>query len=152
MYYSRMKTSNIATHTETTVLQFLETASALERKLDRTLSCTKGISFSEYRLLKTLSQANPSGFPRIDLANGVGLTASAVTRALKPLEKIGYVTTERSERDARQSLAVITAAGCDLLDDAQGILQDALAELPINTLSSQKVVEFQNRLNDLRSR
>lgn len=151
MYSAAMKTSAIAKHTETTVLQFLETASALERKLDRALSNTKGISFSEYRLLKTLWYANPNGFPRIDLANGVGLTASAVTRALKPLEKIGYVTTERSERDARQSLAVITPAGRDLLDDAQGILQDALRELPINALSSQKIVEFQNRLNDLRS-
>ncbi|MBV1929080.1 MAG: MarR family transcriptional regulator [Gammaproteobacteria bacterium] len=115
------------------------------------MSCTKGISFSEYRLLKALSQANPSGFPRIDLAYRVGLTASAVTRALKPLEKIGYVTTERSERDARQSLAVITPAGRELLDDAQGILQDALGDLPINTLSSQKIAEFQSRLKELGS-
>lgn len=142
----------IARHTESTVLQLLETASALERKLDRALSNTKGISFSEYRLLKALSHANPCGYPRIDLANEVGLTASAVTRALKPLEKIGYVTTERSERDARQSLAVITPAGREMLDDAQGILQDTLGDLPINTLSSQKIAELQNRLKELRSR
>jgi DNA-binding MarR family transcriptional regulator len=145
-----MDTSTIATHTEPTVLQFLETAYALERKLDRALSSTKGISFSEYRLLKVLSRANPSGFPRIDLANSVGLTASAVTRALKPLEKIGLVNTERSPRDARQSLAVLTPAGQELLDDAQGILQDALRELPINTLSPQKITDFQNLLNGLR--
>ena len=111
---------------------------------------TKGISFSEYRLLKVLSQANSGGFPRIDLANGVGLTASAVTRALKPLEKIGLVSTERSVRDARQSLAMLTPAGLALLDDAQAILQDALRELPINTLSPQKITDFQTVLNDLR--
>ncbi len=150
MHYARMATLAIATQTETTVLQFLETAYALERKLDRALSSTKGISFSEYRLLKVLSQANSGGYPRIDLANGVGLTASAVTRALKPLEKIGLVSTERSVRDARQSLAVLTPAGQSLLDDAQCILQDALHELPINTLSPQKITNFQTVLNDLR--
>lgn len=146
-----MKISRIATHTESIVLQLLETASALERKLDRALSNIKGISFSEYRLLKALSTANVGGFPRIDLANEVGLTASAVTRALKPLEKIGYVKTERNKRDARQSLAIITPAGRKLLKDAQGILLDFLGDLNINKLSSKKITEFQNRLNELKS-
>ncbi|WP_373084210.1 MarR family winged helix-turn-helix transcriptional regulator [Sneathiella sp.] len=147
-----MKTSDLAPHTEQTVLQFLDTASALERRLDRILSSTKGVSFSEYRLLMALSEANPTGCPRIDLANRVGLTASAVTRALKPLEKIGCVTTERSERDARQSLAVITPAGRDLLADAQAILRDALRDLPVNSLSSPKLTEFQHRLTEFGNR
>ena len=150
MYYARMKTLNLAPHTEPTVLQFLETASMLERKLDRVLSCTKGVSFSEYRLLKTLSQAGPSGLSRIDLADGVGLTASAVTRALKPLEKVGLVVTERSERDARQSLAVITPAGRELLADAGNILRDNLCGLPVNALSGQKIAEFETRLGEFR--
>ncbi len=150
MYTASMKITNVAKHTETTVLQFLETASALGRRLDCVLSNTRGISFSEYRLLRTLSQTKASGFPRIDLANAVGLTASAVTRALKPLEKLGYVATERNERDARQSLAIITPAGLELLKDAQGILEDTLRELPLNTLSRQKITEFVNRLDELR--
>jgi len=149
MYYAAMKTSKLAPHTEPVILQFLEVASALERKLDRALSNIKGISYSEYRLLKTLAEATAKGVPRIVLANGVGLTASAVTRALKPLEKLGYVATQRSERDARQSLAVITAAGRVLLNDAQGIFQDTLRELPINTASPLKITEFQNRLKEL---
>lgn len=152
MYKAGMNTSDLAPHTEQTVLQFLETASALERRLDRVLSSTKGVSFREYRLLMALSEANPAGCPRIDLANAVGLTASAVTRALKPLEKIGFVTTERSERDARQSLAVITPAGRDLLADAQAILRDALRDLPVNSLSSPKLTEFQHRLTEFGNR
>ena len=143
-----MNTNVIATHTETTVLQFLEAAAALERKLDRALSSARGISFSEYRLLRTLATARTGGFSRIDLADAVGLTASAVTRALKPLEKLGYVTTERNERDARQSLATITAGGLELFDDAQSVLLDTLGGLPINTLSAQKVAEFQGRLSE----
>lgn len=98
MNYARMNTSSSATQTETTVLEFLETAYALDRRLDRALSNARGISFSEYRLLRTLSKSGAVWFPRVDLAYAVGLTASAITRALKPLEKLGYVTAERGER------------------------------------------------------
>jgi len=150
MYNASMKTTNIAQHTEITVLRLLDSASALSRRLDCVLSNSRGISFSEYRLLRTLSKANAGGYPRIDLANAVGLTASAVTRALKPLEKLGYVATDRNERDARQSLAVITTAGLELLADAQNVLNDTFSELRLNTLSQQEVAEFQNRLDELR--
>lgn len=144
-----MKTAKLALHTETTVLEFLETASKLERRLDRSLSI-RGISFSEFRLLRAMAEAKPSGLARIDLATTVGLTASAVTRALKPLEKIGCVTTQRNKRDARQSLTLITQAGLELLQDAQGALDDVLRGLPLNTLSRQQVRELRNRLVDLR--
>lgn len=141
---------NLALHTEPAIMQLLETASRLERRLDRVLSSIRGVSYSEYRLLATLAEASVTGLPRIVLADSVGLTASAVTRALKPLEKTGYVTTEKGERDARQSRAVITAAGLELLDDAQGIMRDALRELPLNRLAAPKVSEFQKRLLELR--
>lgn len=144
-----MKTTQISTHTEPAVLQFLETAAALERSLDRALSSTRGISFSEYRLLRALANAHSGGHARIDLANAVGLTPSAVTRALKPLEKLGYVTTQKSERDARQSRAVITTAGRELLDDAQGVLQDVLRQLPFNGVGARAVSEFRDRLSEL---
>ncbi|MFT4631170.1 MAG: DNA-binding MarR family transcriptional regulator [Candidatus Pseudothioglobus sp.] len=145
-----MNEYNVAPHTTPTILQFLETAAGLERRLDRALSFTRGVSFSEYRLLLALSKST-NGLPRIDLANAVGLTASAVTRALKPLEKIGLVTTQKSERDARQSFAVITAAGEELLSDAGGVLQDVFRQLTINTLSKNKINEFQSRLAELRN-
>jgi len=150
MYHAHMKTNTTANHTEPAVLEFLDTAAGLERRLDRALSGTKGISFSEYRLLKALSASERAGVPRIDLAAAVGLTPSAVTRALKPLEKLGYVTTLRNERDARQSLAAITPAGTGLLKDARAILQDDLSALPLNHLGRQKLAEFLQRLQELR--
>lgn len=135
---------------EKLVLQFLDTAAALERDLDRALANTRGIRFSEYRLLMELSHAGPNGCPRIDLANAVGLTASAITRALRPLEKLGYVETQKSQRDARQSLACVTAAGLSLLEDAQGMMTDVLNQLPLSDVSPSKRTEFQRRLVDLR--
>jgi len=142
--------NTLANHTESIVLQFLETAHSLEREMDRALSFTRGISFSEYRMLRALAHVFSGNSARIDLANAVGLTASAVTRALKPLEKLGYITTEKSDRDARQSRAVITSAGRELLDDAQGVLQDLFKELPLNARSQQEANDFRERLSELR--
>ena len=137
--------------TENTVLNFLETASELERRLDRALAI-RGISFSEYRLLRTLSASGSAGSPRIELAAAVGLTPSAITRALKPLEKLGYVTTIRNERDARQSLGAITAAGERLRKDARNVLAGVLSDLTINTLGEQQIADFERRLQELRIR
>ncbi len=109
--------------TEDLVLEFLDVAGVVERRLDSALSYTRGVSFSEYRLLRTLALGHEGGAPRVELAGAVGLTPSAVTRALKPLEKMGYVKTVSNERDARQSLAQLTAGGRELLADAKGSIE-----------------------------
>ncbi|MBO6658147.1 MAG: MarR family transcriptional regulator, partial [Pseudomonadales bacterium] len=72
-------------------MQVLDTATALERSLDSALSFSRGVTFSEYRLLRTLKTAE-NGLTRVVLAQMVSVTPSGVTRALKPLEKLGYVT------------------------------------------------------------
>lgn len=144
-----MSRGKLASQTEATVLQFLDTAAHLELKLDRALSNTKGVSFSEYRLLAAIGASASRGCSRIKLAQQVGLTPSAVTRALKPLEKLGFVETVRNERDARQSLATLTAGGLEMLKDAQGIVADVLRDLPLNALGEKKRTEFSSRLKEL---
>ncbi len=128
------------------LLSFLESAAVLEKRLDRVLSGGRGISFSEYRLLRALAAAPQGIASRVDLAARVGLTPSAVTRALKPLEKVGVVTTERSPRDARQSLASLTAAGAELLREAHAMLEDALAESPARHFSARQVETLRTSL------
>jgi DNA-binding MarR family transcriptional regulator len=76
----------------------------------------------------------------------VGLTALAVTRAQKPLEKIGLVTTQKSERHARQSLAVISTVGQERLTEADGVLEDVFRQLSVNKLGENKAAEFQTQL------
>lgn len=98
----------------------------LERSLDASLSAARGIRFAEYRLLHALSQAPDGRATRVDLAQAVGMTPSGVTRALQPLEKLRIVRTERSERDARLALACLTQAGKELVDDANGVLDDVM--------------------------
>lgn len=136
--------------TESLVLDFLDAASVVERRLDGALSYTRGISFSEFRLLRTLALGNASGTSRVDLAHAVGLTPSAVTRALKPMEKLGYVQTVSNERDARQSLAQLTDGGRVLLKDAEGVFHDTFLSSPLNELNNAEVEAFQARLEELR--
>ena len=144
-----MSSTRLTALAETVALEFLETAAQLERRLDRALS-VRGISFSEYRLLTALSAAGEAGCARIDLAMAVGLTASAVTRALKPLEKLGCLATSRNERDARQSLAILTPAGAQLLEEARGVLRDLLGQLPLSGLSRAQLAELQAGLMKFR--
>ncbi len=127
------------------VLELLEAAAYIERRLDRALSNVKGISFSEYRLLAALRDHPGSSASRVDLAESIGFTASGVTRALKPLEKLGIITTSRGERDARQALAVLTDAGQELVTDAAAVVDDMVATLfggPANGFDRERVAAF----------
>jgi len=113
------------------IFTLLKAASRIERRLDRVLSATKGVSFTEYHLLNVLNEKHGGSATRVDLANAVSLTPSAITRALKPLEKIGFVVTEKSDHDARRSIASLTPAGSELLEDANRIVIDEIELLKL---------------------
>lgn len=124
-----------------TVFALMQAALIIERRLDRVLANARGVSFTEYRMLSELAAAGGS-LTRVDLAAAVQLTPSAVTRALKPLEKMGYVTTRKGARDARQSLAVVTDAGDVLLCEARVLVDEVIAELPVATLPAAAIGRF----------
>ena len=63
------------------------------------------------------------------MARSIGLTASGVTRALRPLEKIGLVSTVKHKRDARLAMAKLTPAGQALINEASGIVDDTVASI-----------------------
>ncbi|MBT8048278.1 MAG: winged helix-turn-helix transcriptional regulator [Xanthomonadales bacterium] len=107
-------------------LAFAASWNLLEKRLDRVLGSIRGISFAEYRLMRALSAAPNAWASRVDLAQTVGLTPSGVTRALRPMEKLGYVTTAKSKRDARLALASLTPAGQDLVADASAVVDDIM--------------------------
>ena len=133
------------------LMEFLiSTSDMLERKLDRGLAFLRGISYREYRLLKCIEESPQRKMTRVDLATAVGLTPSAVTRALKPLEKLGYITTERGVRDARQNLAVLTDGGASLLNDTTRAVTDMVAQLPVSDWSSKQKSELGELLCALR--
>ena len=77
-----------------------------------------GISLGDFMILYLLQQAPGEKMRRIDLAEKIGLTASGITRVLLPMEKIGLVSRASSQRDARVSYVVLTAAGRRIYEDA----------------------------------
>ena len=110
-------------------LAFASEWNRLERRLDHSLGAIRGISLAEYRLLRALGDAPGARASRVDLAHAVGLTPSGVTRALRPMEKLGIVSTVRSKRDARLAIAALTPAGREVLDDASGVVDDTMKAL-----------------------
>jgi DNA-binding MarR family transcriptional regulator len=111
---------------QTLALTFANAWNRLERRLDNSLGAIRGISLAEYRLLKALGDATHARASRVDLAHAVGLTPSGVTRALRPMEKLGIVSTVKSKRDARLAIAALTPAGREILDDASGVVDDTM--------------------------
>jgi DNA-binding MarR family transcriptional regulator len=114
------------TQEQTLTLAFAAAWNRLEKRLDSSLGSIRGISLAEYRLLQALSEAPNSWASRVDLAHAVGLTPSGVTRALRPMEKLGFVSTAKSKRDARLALASLTPSGQELVDDASGVVNDTM--------------------------
>ena len=114
---------------QTLSLNFAAAWNRLERRLDSSLGSIRGVSLAEYRLLRALADAPNSQASRVDLAQAVVLTPSGVTRALRPMEKLGIVSTLKSKRDARLALAALTPAGRELVDDASGVVDDTMKVL-----------------------
>jgi DNA-binding MarR family transcriptional regulator len=114
------------TQEQTLTLAFAAAWNRVEKRLDSSLGSIRGISLAEYRLLRALSDAPNSWASRVDLAHAIGLTPSGVTRALRPLEKLGLISTAKSKRDARLALASLTPAGQELVEDASGVVNDTM--------------------------
>ena len=131
-------------------LSFAAAWNRLERRLDSSLGSIRGISLAEYRLLRALADAPNAQASRVDLAHAVGLTPSGVTRALRPMEKLGIVSTVKSKRDARLAIAALTPAGRDLVDDASGVVDDTMKTiLERSPKASGQLNEMIELLDDL---
>ena len=110
----------------------------LTRRLDITLGTYHGLSFADFMLLASLSRAPGGRLRRVDLAERLGLTASGVTRALIPLEKIGLVKRQPDPRDARIGYAAITPAGEKLLRHAMESAED-VSGAALGSISAKQV-------------
>jgi DNA-binding MarR family transcriptional regulator len=121
-------------------LRLAKAHAALVRRFDGRLGTLHGLSLGDFILLFNLSRAPGGKLRRVDLAAELGLTASAVTRALIPLERIGLVTRQRDMRDARIGYAVLTKTGQRVLEEsmssAEGVSEDAIPQKNSSQLRS----------------
>ncbi|HET8607195.1 MAG TPA: MarR family winged helix-turn-helix transcriptional regulator [Gaiellaceae bacterium] len=99
-------------------LRLLRSSASMRRSLSAELDAAHGLAISDFEALLQLAHAEDSALRRVDLAEGLGLTASAVTRLLDGLERAGLVGKRTCEHDARVSYAVLTEDGRAKLAEA----------------------------------
>jgi DNA-binding MarR family transcriptional regulator len=99
-------------------VRLVRASAAVTRQLSAQLSADHGLSINDYEALLSLARAPDSRMRRVDLANGLLLTAGGVTRLLDGLERDGFVAREECASDRRVSYAVLTEAGRDKLREA----------------------------------
>jgi DNA-binding MarR family transcriptional regulator len=99
-------------------IRLSRTYTAASRRIDAKLSALHGLSFGDFMILHHLKHAHGGRLRRADLAECMGLTASAVTKSLLPLEKIGWISRQSDPRDARVGYACLTPSGAQLVDYA----------------------------------
>jgi len=105
------------------------TNAELTRRLDRRLGAFHGISFVDFSVLNELGRDESGRLRRVDLAEKMGLTQSAVTRILLPLEKIGLVSRHPDPNDARVGYAALTKTGRVMLENATVTAEEVCGDL-----------------------
>jgi len=83
----------------------------------------------DFTVLNELASDPEGRLRRVDLAEKLGLTQSAVTRILLPLEKIGLVSRHPDPNDARVGYAALTKTGRVLLGEATETAEEACGGL-----------------------
>lgn len=109
-------------------LNLTMTQALIARRFDARLSF-HSLSLNDFMILFHLSQAPDEKLRRIDLAEKVGLSASAITKKISPLEKIGMVEKEANARDARVSLVKLAKGGKRILEEALSSAEMTAEEL-----------------------
>jgi DNA-binding MarR family transcriptional regulator len=98
---------------------FLRVHATLGRALDAELRAAHGLSLSSYEVLIFLRAAPGHRLRMAELADGVLLSRSGMTRLVDRLERAGLLVRDVCDSDRRGCFAVLTAAGEELLAGAR---------------------------------
>jgi DNA-binding MarR family transcriptional regulator len=99
-------------------VRLLRGHSAVRRLVSTQLQGDHGLTVNDYEALLLLSRAEDGQLRRVDLAEGLQLTPSGITRLLEGLESQGLVSKGVCTKDARVTYAVVTDAGLRRLKEA----------------------------------
>ena len=127
----------------------LRVHAATVRLLSASLQAEHGLSINGYEALALLAQAPDRRLKRVELARGLVLTPSGVTRLLEGLEEAGLVARAGCPGDLRVSYAQLTDAGAERLESAScghvGSIR-ALLEEHLSATELDELVELLGKL------
>ena len=98
----------------------LRAHASLTKELDAELRAGHGLPLSSYEVLLFLATAPDGAMRMSELASGVLLSRSGLTRLVDRLERAGLVERRECEDDARGLLAAITREGRELFAQGRG--------------------------------
>lgn len=107
---------------------FLRAHALLTRRLDEDLRTGEGLTLGEYSALLQVAEAPGRSLRMNQLATGIFLSRSGVTRLIDRLEADGLITRSTCIDDGRGALAVLTDAGLARLRDAARTHLNGIAE------------------------
>ena len=112
----------------------------LVKRLDAELEAAHGLALTSYEVLLHLSAADDTRMRMCDLAEGIMLSRSGLTRLVDRLEREGLVERVSCSDDARGSFARLTEAGAAKLEAAapthlEGIRRHFLAHVTAEQLA-----------------
>jgi DNA-binding MarR family transcriptional regulator len=111
----------------------------LTKALDADLLSEHGLPLSSYEVLLFLADS-PGGRMRMsELADGVLLSRSGLTRLVDRMEGEGLLRRERCEDDARGYNAIITDEGRELFGRARATHLDGVRDLFLSRLSEDEL-------------
>jgi DNA-binding MarR family transcriptional regulator len=133
----------------TTVLHLLRAQSHLASRFAAELGGVHGLSVNELMLLLHLDQAPGGRLRRVDLAQRLDLSQSAVTRMLAPMEKLGWVERAEDPRDARVGYVVLRKSGRRLANEGARTLTAQAEALFAEPWTSQELATLSRLLGRL---
>ncbi|MEA2360900.1 MAG: hypothetical protein QOD71_45 [Thermoleophilaceae bacterium] len=130
----------LLTHAELSAWRgLLRVHASMTKALDAELAREHGLPLSSYEVLLFLAEA-PGGRLRMsDLADGVLLSRSGLTRLVDRMERDGLLRRERCEDDARGYHAAITGKGRVLFQRARRTHLDGVRERFLSRLSPDEL-------------
>jgi DNA-binding MarR family transcriptional regulator len=130
-------------------VRLLRGHAGMRRAVSAQLHIEHSLTVNEYEALLLLAHAEGNRMRRVDLADGLQLTASGITRLLDGLRERGFVDKATCSSDARVAYAVLTDLGeAKLVDasDSHVAAVRALFEERYSTTEIEALTELLGRL------
>lgn len=130
------------------VYDIMRTASSIRRAY-ASLFEQRGLTFSQYNILRILRGAGPKGLPTLEIAERTIEETPGITRLLDRLEAKELIYRERPATNRRQVLCYVTPQGLDLLRELDSPLRNRVAST-ISRLSDADVRALLRSLKRIR--
>jgi DNA-binding MarR family transcriptional regulator len=133
---SEIKQTKPLTPEQEVLLTLQRTADSFERQMVEVLK-PFGISGTQYNVLRILRGAGKEGLPCGAIGERMVTRDPDITRLLDRLDKMGFITRQRSQRDRRVVTTTITEPGLKLLKQLDKPVQEAGTDLVKNLSKAQ---------------